>query len=177
MRYLFLAIAGLVIAFGIRLIIYLGAFKDIAMSEVDRGSMSMVYVDVMGPYHKVTPSIEKVEAWAKEKGIDCKDSFGQYLDNPDIVEEARLKARVGCMVQEKPMDLPADFHFQTVPAAHYLQVVFDGSPSIGPIKVYPKALEYIQNKKLKSQGAVIEIYRVHNEKEVTTTYLFPLENP
>ena len=70
MRYLFLAIAGLVIAFGIRLIIYLGAFKDIAMSEVDRGSMSMVYVDVMGPYHKVTPSIEKVESWAKEKGID-----------------------------------------------------------------------------------------------------------
>jgi DNA gyrase inhibitor GyrI len=48
-----------------------------------------------------------VESWAKEKGIDCKDSFGQYLDNPDIVEEARLKARVGCMVQEKPMDLPA----------------------------------------------------------------------
>ena len=53
---------------------------------------------------------------------------------------------------------------------------FDGSPSIGPFKVYPAAKRFLNEHHLSSKAPVIEIYHV-NGNNVTTEYLFPLDSP
>jgi AraC family transcriptional regulator len=58
-----------------------------------------------------------------------------------------------------------------------VQAVFDGSPGIGPIKIYPKAETYMKDHQLAMDGAVIEIYVIHSQKAMTTTYLFPIATP
>lgn len=153
---------------------YLGAFKSVDITEAEKGPYKMVYKDHQGSYHKIVNTIQEVEAWAKSENIDCTESFGEYIDDANAVEEGRLRSRGGCIVREIPATLPEGFKSQEIPAKKYVLAIFAGSPGIGPLKVYPKAEAYMKDRQLVMAGAVIEIYVIHSEKEMTTTYLFPL---
>jgi len=175
MKYVLVFIIVTIISFGSYVAYYLGAYKKVEVSEAMMGPYTLVYMDHVGPYHKIAPVIAKVESWMKDHGHDCSLSFGQYLDNPRQEEEARLKSRGGCLVKDVPKDLPQDFKVMDLPAQKYVTASFDGSPGIGPIKVYPKANEYIIAKGLNQEGPVMEIYDIHSRTEkasMTTTYLF-----
>lgn len=175
MKYVLIFVIMVMISFGSYVAYYLGAYKTVTVSEATMGPYTLVYLDHVGPYHKIAPVIAQVESWMKEHKYDCSLSFGQYLDNPREEEEARLKSRGGCLVKDVPKDLPADYKVLTLPAQKYVTASFDGSPGIGPIKVYPKVNKYIIEKGLNQDGPVMEIYDIHatNEKnDMTTTYLF-----
>jgi effector-binding domain-containing protein len=122
------------------------------------------------------PTLEEVEKWAKENGEACKISFGEFIDDPDKVDEDRLRSNAGCVV-EKTWDfvLPAGFGFREYPPRVYVVAEFDGAPSIGPFKVYPKTKDYIESHNYKLSGPVIEMYEILSEEKVRTTYLFPVE--
>jgi AraC family transcriptional regulator len=153
---------------------YLGAFKSVEINQAQRPAMKMIYKDHTGPYHKIVSVIQEVESWAKSQKIDCTESFGEYIDDANMVEEPRLRSRGGCLVKEFPQSLPEGFKTREVPARAYVVAIFDGSPGIGPLKVYPKAEAYMKDHGLMMDGAVIEIYVIASEKAMTTTYLFPL---
>jgi DNA gyrase inhibitor GyrI len=176
MKYFLIFIITAIISFGVYLSTYLGAYKKVDISQATEGPFKIVYVDHMGPYHKIIKNLEVVEKYFKLKGQPCGRTFGEYLDDPQIVEEARLRAKAGCIVETIPTDLPADFKSGNLPARKYVVAVFTGSPGIGPLKVYPKVNEFMLAQKLKQDGPVIEIYEIHAIKEknaMTTTYLFP----
>jgi effector-binding domain-containing protein len=157
---------------------YLGAFKYVTVQTEDRGPYTMIYKVHNGPYHKITAAIGEVEDWAKTQGLDCRLSFGQYLDNPEQQEEARLRSHGGCIVSQKPASVPEQFQMQELPTRKYVTAVFEGSPGIGPMKVYPKAAEYMKEHNLTQDGAVIEIYEIHDfakKNAMTTNYLFPVK--
>lgn len=157
---------------------HLGAFKGVTITEETRPVIKMVYANHTGPYHKTVTAIEKVEKWATENSIDCTTSFGEYLEDPQTVEEARLKSRGGCVVDLEPAQLPEGYLYQEIPPRSYVVAVFDGSPGIGPIKVYPRVADYMSSHKLKQVGSVIELYEIHSRTDIrsmTTTYLFPVE--
>lgn len=158
---------------------YLGAFKSVKIGIENRETMTVVYKEHMGPYHKIVPIINNVEAWFKEQKLDCRISFGEYLDNPRQAEEERLRSYGGCIVQksekEKIPELPKDFFKKEIPERRYVVALFEGSPGIGPMKVYPKVEAFMRENKLISAGAVIESYEVHSDKEMTTTYYFPVQ--
>lgn len=177
LRQFLLAVVLVVITLGIWLANYLGAFKGVDISETERGPLKMIYKDHIGSYHKVVTEIEEVETWAKAHSIDCTESFGEYIDDANLVEEGRLRSRGGCLVKEFPTDLPADIKTREVPLRKYVVATFDGSPGIGPMKVYPKAETYMRESHQTMDGAVIEVYVIHSEKAMTTTYLFPLAGP
>jgi len=177
LRSLLIAIVLVVLTLGIYMANYLGAFKAVDISETDRPAMKLVYKDHTGSYHKIVTVIEQVEAWAKENKIDCSESFGEYIDDANAVEEARLRSRGGCIVDEIPANLPEGFQAREIPARKYVMATFEGSPGIGPIKVYPKAESYMKERQLVMDGSVMEIYVIHSEKAMTTTYLFPLAAP
>lgn len=153
---------------------HLGAFKSVSLDEVEKGPLKMIYKDHTGAYYKNSEVISEVETWAKEHKVDCTRSFGEYIDDPNTVEEARLRSRGGCLVSEFPTDLPPDYKTREIPSRKYVMAVFTGSPGIGPLKVYPKAESYIREHDLTADGAVIEIYVVHSETDMVTTYLFPV---
>ncbi|MBC7371114.1 MAG: GyrI-like domain-containing protein [Bdellovibrionaceae bacterium] len=156
---------------------YLGAFKSVEINSASRPAMKMIYKEHVGSYHKIVAVIQEVETWAKSQGIDCTQSFGEYIDDANMVEEIRLRSRGGCIVREIPKTLPEGFKSQEIPERSYVTAIFEGSPGIGPVKVYPKAEVFMRENGLVMDGPVIEIYVIHSEKEMTTTYLFPLAKP
>ncbi len=177
MRYVLVFVLVVILSFCGFLAYHLGALKSVTIGEQTKGPLLMVYKDFTGPYHKTVSVISEVEKWALEKGYDCHLSFGQYMDDPQSIEEARLKSRGGCLMDKLPPELPKDFKTQTIPEQKYVVAVFSGSPGIGPMKVYPKVAEFMTENKLQQKGAVIEVYEIHSRTEVdsmTTTYLFPL---
>lgn len=164
---------------------YTGAFKSVTIAVDQREPMQIIYKDYTGPYHKIVSTIEEVEKFVKSKGLKCRLSFGEYFDNPDLVEEGRLHSRGGCVVDKlvpeeiKIADglksaLPADFKFDTIPATKAVVAIFSGAPGIGPMKVYPKAEKFIQEEKLQKKGSVIEIYEIFEKNEMQTTYIWPV---
>jgi AraC family transcriptional regulator len=178
MKYLIVFIVVGVISFGLFLSTYLGAYSKVDISEATQGPFKTVYLDYMGPYHKISKELEKVENYMTTQGAPCGRTFGEYLDDPQVVEEARLRAHAGCIVESVPANLPENLKAGVMEPRHYVVAVFTGSPGIGPLKVYPKVNTYMQEKNLKQKGAVIEIYEIHSITEknaMTTTYLFPVE--
>jgi len=175
---------GLLIFF-LYLFQYTGAFKSVSVALDNRPALQILYKDYMGPYYKIVSTIEEVETFSKSKGLKCRLSFGEYFDNPDIVEEGRLRARGGCvmdpLVPEEAVqlekiksELPKDFKIDTLPATRAVVALFTGAPGIGPLKVYPKAEKFIKEQNLTKKGSVIEIYEIFDQKSMQTTYLWPV---
>ncbi|MFS4457835.1 GyrI-like domain-containing protein [Bdellovibrio sp. HCB2-146] len=178
MKYVLVFILVAIVSFGLFLSNYLGAFKGVDISQGPQGPLQLVYIDYMGPYHKISKEIEKVENFFKAQGTPCGRSFGEYLDDPQSVEEARLRAKAGCVVEQVPANLPEGFKTETLPSKNYVIATFTGSPGIGPLKVYPKVNKFMLEKGLKQSGPVLEIYEIHSITEknaMTTTYLFPVQ--
>lgn len=153
--------------------IHLGAYKEVDLKSQDLGPYKIVFSHHIGAYHKILESIEPVEKWSKENHVGCDLSFGEYLDDPENVTEERLQSNGGCIVSAEPQHLPAEFSFREIPRRFYLTAEFDGAPSIGPMKVYPKAMKWILQNHYTLGGPVIEIYSI-NHAAVHTQYLFPL---
>lgn len=187
LKYVVVFILATFISFSSYMAFYLGAFKSVEIRNQESGPYLMVYLDHMGPYHKIVSKIEEVEKWSKENQFDCRLSFGEYFDNPDTVEEARLKSIGGCLIELNSSDnsdqlaqqwiqkLKAPMKVKIVPKQNYVFAEFFGSPGIGPIKVYPKVEEFIQERKLQRHSSIIEIYEIldRNEKnQMRTQYLF-----
>jgi effector-binding domain-containing protein len=177
LRHFLIAVVLAVLTLGIWLANYLGGFKPVDITEGERGPYKMVYADHTGSYHTTVQAINQVEAWAKEQKVDCTESFGEYIDDANRVEEDRLRSRGGCIVHELPKELPAELKTREIPLRKYVIAQFEGSPGIGPLKVYPKVESYMQERGMALDGAVIEIYVIHSEKAMTTTYLFPIAQP
>lgn len=177
LKYALFFVFVVIVSFGGFVAYHVGAMKPVQITEEDRPEIRAIYLDHTGPYHKTVSSIEKVEKWALENQVDCHLSYGEYLENPEQVEEARLKSRGGCLVDRIPLSLPKDFQSRIYPGRRYVVAIFNGSPGIGPLKVYPKVAEYMKEKSLRQDGPVMEIYEIHSRSEtaaMTTTYLFPI---
>ncbi|MGZ3689931.1 MAG: GyrI-like domain-containing protein [Pseudobdellovibrio sp.] len=181
------AIALGFILFFLYLLQYTGAFKSVTISQDKRGPYTLISKNHLGAYHQIVTTIEEVEKWAQANGLKCRLSFGEYFDDPNIVEEGRLTSRGGCLIDplvpeeaetlKKLEDhLPADFKVDTFPETNAVVALFTGAPSIGPMKVYPAALDYIAENRLTKKGSVLEIYEVFNQKAMQTTYIWPLQN-
>lgn len=155
----------------------LGAFKPVELQLVESAtSMTILYKKHQGPYHEIIQTINEVENWAKSNGVDCPETFGEYLDNPAATDPDRLRSHGGCIINNLPPQSPDGFNIRTIEFKQYLQARFDGSPAIGPMKVYPKAQEWFrQNPNLSFSGTTMEIYKIlPGGEEMQTTYLFPI---
>jgi AraC family transcriptional regulator len=151
---------------------YLGAWKPVIIAEKKLGPINLIYKNHVGAYHKIAPVINEVETWAKTQNLTCEKTFGEYFDDPRVVEEGRLRSRGGCLIDKPPKTLPPDYQTLKIPEKEYVTATFEGSPAIGPMKVYPKVAEYFEAKNSKIEGSVMEIYEVHSQTSMTTTYLF-----
>lgn len=175
-RYLLLPLFFAIVIYVCYLFYYVGALKPVVISEKNSGPFVVLYKEHVGPYHKIVPVIEAVEKWAKENSLDCHLTFGLYLDNPGEIEEGRLRSRGGCLLSEAPqIPVPQDFQIQTIENRDYVTAVFEGSPGIGPMKVYPKVADYFSERRLQQESPVMEVYEVHSEQAMTTTYYFPIK--
>lgn len=164
---------------------YTGAFKSVPVGLDSRGPYILVYKEHNGAYHKIIESLTSVETWAKENSVNCHFTFGEYFDNPSLVEEGRLRSRTGCLIEASEtaaieklnsITLPKDIKKDEWKKTKTVVALFTGSPGIGPYKVYPKAEDFIRDNKLKHVGSILEIYEVLGQKAMNTTYIWPVED-
>lgn len=174
------------ILFFLYLFQYTGAFKSVTVAIDERGPYTVIYKNHIGAYHKIVSTIEDVEKWAHTNNLKCRLSFGEYFDDPRIVEEGRLNSRGGCLIDPlaetematlNPLkkNLPPDFKVAEIEKTKAVVALFTGAPGIGPLKVYPKAEDYMVENKLTPKGSVIEIYEVFDKRSMQTTYLWPIK--
>ncbi len=171
-KYFFASIFATLLLGAILAYKYLGFYQPVNITMATSGPYQMIYMDHVGPYHKILQTIETVEKWAKNMGLECKLSVGEYIDDPDMVDHDRLRSRGGCIVENLPETLPKDFKSAEIPKKEYVTATFDGAPSIGPMKVYPRVKDYFREQRLESTGSVFEIYSVQDNDKIRTTYLF-----
>lgn len=175
MRHIVSFTFSIIISLLIYLYFHLGVYKNVTLELKEEGPFIMVYKDHVGAYHKIVPVIEEVEKWTRAQGENCTESFGEYIDDPKAVEQERLRSRGGCIISKKLENLPEGYHIQEIPKQNFLHGVFEGSPAIGPYKVYMKAFDWIDSHGYLPNGSIFEIYEIHPDKTMTTEYLFPIK--
>ena len=154
-----------------------GYFKPVQISSGFQGPFVLVYKKHIGPYHKIAPIIDNVEKLVKSKGKECPLAFGRFLHDPKTVPQDRLESHGGCAF---PLNDPEveqlaqdnDLLMDQVEKQEYLVASFDGSPSIGPFKVYPEVESWMGKYGYQIDGPVIEIYQTTGPDSLTTRYLF-----
>lgn len=151
-----------------------GVFKPVAFAVEDQPAFTVLYKEHMGAYHKIMDDLTAVENYAKEKGIVCAETFGEYIDDPGVVEQERLRSNVGCVVADGTAEQDG-FKTKTFPARKALVATFEGSPALGPYKVYGKAGDEMQTRRLSPDGAIVEVYKVLENGGLRTRYLFPVK--
>ncbi len=161
----------------------LGSFKDVEITHSKSGANFLVLArDHMGPYHKIADVISEVEKWARANNEPCTLTFGEYYDNPAHNDEDRLRSRGGCILsnEEKAESLkkilPEGTTISKLEIGESLDALFEGSPAIGPQKVYPRAEATMKSLDLVSSGPVVEIYEVLSPTSGRTRYLFPVKS-
>lgn len=182
---LFAVTIGLLIFF-LYLMQYTGAFKSVTVGVDQRGPYTMIYKEHNGAYHTIVSTIEEVEKWTQSHGLKCRLSFGEYFDDAKLVEEGRLKSRGGCLVD--PLDekesvkfetlknqLPPDFKWEKYNETKAVVALFTGAAGIGPLKVYPRAEEFIKKASLQKKGPVLEIYEIFDKSAMQTVYVWPIK--
>lgn len=173
MKKFFLSVVIFIAGLGTYLFFYLGAYKSVQIEISKRGPLHLLYKPHAGAYHQIGDTIREVETQALAQNLDCTRTFGEYLDNPDSVDQDRLRSRGGCVLTAKPEHIPAEYQYEERPTLDYVVGHFSGSPAIGPFKVYPKVKTYLQEHRLVTTEATIEIYTVDGPR-VATEYLFAL---
>jgi len=177
-KLLLFVLSGLLL-FVITVFFRLGGHKPVNVSIIDKPEFHLLYKEHIGAYHKINDIIVSAEVFAAENNWPCGQTFGEYLDDPRLVDERRLRSLGGCILPFAPK-LPAsrsessdEFKVKTVPARSWVMATFAGAPSISPLKVYPRVQEFMEQNNLTPAGAVIEIYTIHGDRKAQTEYLFP----
>lgn len=170
MLVIILGLLGLVIY----MTITLGVFKTVVVSEGPYQELHLIYKDHLGPYHTIAEVIKDVETWVQSEGFECKITFGQFIDDPSVVEHERLKSRGGCVIAKFPDKFPVEMKTLLIPSRNYIRAHFAGSPWLGPYKVYSKVAHFADEKKIRINEPVIELYKLIDPQHLETTYLFPI---
>jgi AraC family transcriptional regulator len=171
-----LAIFTIVVSLGTYLYFHLGVYEPVNVALEKRGPFELLFKQHTGPYHQISGAIQAVETWVQEHHMQCAQTFGEYLDNPETVDEDRLRSHGGCVLTTAVAVPPPEFQYQKRAERNYAVGRFKGSPAIGPYKVYPKVRRFLNEHNLKSSSPVIELYTV-NGNEMTTEYLFAIDAP
>lgn len=152
----------------------LGILKPVELIVEEQGPFELVYTEHVGPYHQINEKIIEVENWAKQNKLNCDITFGEFIDDPDIVDHDRLRSNAGCITQEFKVSLPDSYKSKKIVRRKYLVARFSGSPAIGPLKVYPKLKAAAEEQRYALDGPIIEVYEI-KDKKLLTQYLYPIK--
>lgn len=172
-KWVFLSVLSLFSGVFVYLYFYLGAFKPVIIATQTKGPYHILYKEHIGPYHKINPVIQAVEAWTSDNNIPCPQTFGYYFDDPSTAESSdRLRSWGGCLLVAPVEHHPPSFHSGVIDEAIFITAEFEGSPAISPFKVYPKVFEFAKDHRFVLQTGTIEIYTLTPQRSIHTLYLF-----
>ena len=151
----------------------LGFFTKLTFITEKLGPYKIVYVDHKGPYHKIGDKFTLVKSFLDTNKITYSESLGEYYDDPGKTKVEELKSIAGYVVDMKTKlpKLAEPYKTKIIAKNSYVTTVFKGSPAVGPIIVYPKAMKFIDESGNKISGPALELYTMEKNK-IITKYLF-----
>jgi len=148
---IFLLILGAIIVLLLATYTTNGGFKKIEIRIEKQGGEIMVYEEVTGDYMQTPTVTEKVyQMLLNEENIETTKGVGIFYDNPAVVEKAKLRSEVGCIVDIADSLtlalLSEKYLVQTLPEKEYIVTEFPmkgiASIMIGIMRVYPALHKY-----------------------------------
>lgn len=144
---------------------YLGGFSKCEVKEQNVPSYTIAYVNFVGNYGKVWPSMTKVYEVLSGVGIVAYTGVGIYYDDPAIVSWDQLRSDVGAIIPSQDKDKlhgNKEVKIMTVPQGNKMVVEFPLknalSYMIGPMKVYPVMAKYMKEKGYTNEVPMTELY-------------------
>lgn len=177
MRHFLIVGLFMLIGFSGFLLYHLGALKPVQIEVILMPETRILAKKHVGPYHTTVQTLEVVEKWMLDQGLPCRESFGLYLDDPAKVEAERLQSFGGCILRDNLnlSTLPENFKVLSLPEQEVIAAYFDGSPGIGPMKVYPRAEEMRVQMNRPKEKATLEVYEIIDRNKpdsMKTKYYF-----
>lgn len=171
---------GLIIVAAILILIllvysYYGGFKNIKPQITKCGGETLVFEKVTGHYKQSAVVSDRVyDKLIKDYNIKTTKGFGLYYDNPQKVEESKLRSEVGCILEskdvEKTEELKKDFNVSVFATEEYIvaEFPFKGKMSVilGIMKVYPALNKFAEENGYNPDSPVMEIWDVPNKKTI-----------
>ncbi len=159
-----------------------GSFKNVDVQLSHYGPYIAVYKNRLGAYHESSKTLYDVEDILKKKEVLCVTTFGLYLDDPNDTEAERLRSELGCLFSEKfkdqlneiVSDQTLGLSLKYLDEKKYIAGIFEGSPALVSLKVYPKIKKWAIKNRYSIKPEVLELYEVKSSEKVKTTVLFEL---
>jgi AraC family transcriptional regulator len=152
--------------------LHLKAYKEPNIYYDSISNLQLIYIEVRGDYAQTSAKLTEVEDALAKQQIICESTFGLFFDDPEQVATQDLKSWVGCAFH-KTIDIPTNYAMHYIKEeGNILSADFEGSPALGPAKVYPKAKKMLGSQL--SLFPALEIYSYSKPKELKTKYYFAL---
>jgi len=171
-RVLFVILVLIIVAVGI--VAYYGGFNKIVITRGKEGGETLIYEEVTGDYSQTGFIADKIyNSLLNEDKIETTKGFGIFHDNPQYVEQNKLRSDVGCILDApvdslKMAELSKKYRVKILPETNCITIEFPfkGKMSImvGIFRVYPEIEKYIKENNLEEAGPVMEIYDIPNQK-------------
>lgn len=155
--------------------IYFAGFRKIKVAVATQGGETVVYESITGDYRQSGVVMDKVYyTLLNDFNIKTYKGYGQYYDNPKLVDKDKLRSEAGCVIEsadlEKLNQIELSFKVKTIPTKEYLVAEFPYkgkiSVIVGIMRVYPALEKFIMKNNYPIDGSVIEIYDVPEKKIV-----------
>jgi len=144
---------------------YLGGFSKLDIQEQEMGPYTIAYVEFVGNYSLIGPSIDKVFETLSGAGITSFTGVGIYYDDPAAVEQTLLRSDVGAVVVGADITkVPQtdDIKIKNIAGKNSIVITFPLKNSVsymaGLIKVYPALKKYMKAQGYSMEVPVMELY-------------------
>ncbi|MBU0686501.1 MAG: GyrI-like domain-containing protein [Candidatus Margulisbacteria bacterium] len=133
---------------------YMGMILPLKINETKMGPYTIAYESFTGPYAETGPVFDKVYKALKAEGIGSTRGLGIYYDNPSNVPADKLRSDCGVIIEAADLakfnKVRRKFKIKQIPQGDCVVVEFPLrnmlSYMMGPMKVYPTLMKYIQAK-------------------------------
>jgi hypothetical protein len=171
MELLFITIATVTLLI-IAGIAFYGGFRRIKFHQELVGGELLIYKKHVGDYKYSATLMDHIyHTLEHEFNIITHKGCGIYYDNPKTTDKHKLRADIGCVLEEKDHDkLPRIkelFEVKEIPRLKNITTSFPyhGKFSVfmSIIRVYPALDTYLKKNNLPENGPVVEIYDIPNK--------------
>lgn len=97
------------------------SFMKVHVEVKDMPEMHVVYVRHQGPYNKIDQAFQKLDAWAKPRGLYDRDDvkvLAIYHDDPQVTDASKLSSSA-CVTAPEDITTTGDVGSMTIPAGKY----------------------------------------------------------
>lgn len=162
---------------------YYGIFNKVEFTTKEVGPYRLVYQEIEGAYSNMWPVVDDIYYTLLDKGVETKQRFGLYFDDPMTTPEEELRSIAGVIVPQSQFDnfvliqtgVSKEFKVADKFKTQALTTEFPYKNKLSImyylIKVYPAMEKYMVANDIET-GPVMEIY----DMEAGKVYFSVAEN-